>query len=96
MGEKNALDIDSQAFAEAEIVAVLRDMPRDRVATIAKFIIQIAVVHDPDVVKTFVAWRADPRLDTLLHLASMLDDDALDELIFTAEDLTVAQAGQDP
>ncbi|EAQ26465.1 MULTISPECIES: hypothetical protein [unclassified Roseovarius] len=76
------------AFAEAEIVSVLRNLSNARVRLVAEFIAQIAMVHDPDVVKTFLAWRSDPRLDTLLLLASELDVDALDQLLFKAEDLS--------
>jgi len=77
------------ALAEPEIVSVLRKMSDERVRLVAQFIAQIATVHDPDVVKTFMAWRSDPRLDTLLLLAGKFDDDALDQLLFMAEDLSM-------
>lgn len=81
-------DPTKPAFAETEIVSVLRNLSERRVRLVAEFIAQVAMVHDPDVVRTFLAWRSDPRLDSLLLLASELDSDALDELLFMAEDLS--------
>jgi len=43
--------------------------------------------HDPDVVQTFLAWRSDPKLESILDLAAALDDDSRDQLLFSAEDL---------
>lgn len=85
----NAPEHGKPALAEAEIVSLLRRLPNESIRLVAQFITQIAMVHDPDVVKTFMAWRADPRLDTLLLLASELDEDTLDQLLFTAEDLSL-------
>lgn len=38
-------------------------------------------------VQTFLSWRADPRIDSILDLAASLGDEGRDQLLFAAEDL---------
>lgn len=87
MTNRSVVDLGKHAFIQSEIVGNLGDLPRDRLVIISEFIQQVAEADDPDVIRTFLAWRADARLDTLLHLAANLDEDALDQLLFTAEDM---------
>ncbi len=68
------------------IVAILNVLPGDRVQVIADFVSQAKALDDPDVLNTFVTWRNDPRLDTLLLLSSQLTEDDVDQIIFFAED----------
>lgn len=74
------------------IVSILRNLPRDRVMVMAEFIAQATAIDDPDALQTFVALRRDPRLDTLLQLASQLDGDDLDQVIFFTEDAVVERS----
>lgn len=74
-------------FAEKEMINVLRQLPQDRVILIGEFISQIASQFDPDILNTFLKWSSDPRIDTLLHHASLLDDDSLDQLLFMSEEM---------
>ncbi|PWR01153.1 hypothetical protein DKT77_18520 [Meridianimarinicoccus roseus] len=52
-----------------------------------QFIVQILQCHDPDVVGTFLEWRRDPCIDSLLVIAASLEPDYRDQLLFAAEDL---------
>lgn len=74
------------------IVEILVKLPTDRVMVVSEFIAQSAKFDDPDVLKTFVAFRRDPRLDSLLHLVSQFDDDEIDQVIFFAEDIFAQQS----
>jgi len=57
---------------------------------------QMVACNDPDMVRTFLAWRDDPRLESLLDLAAELDDERRDQLLFAAEDLYTEQLGGRP
>ena len=74
------------------IVDILARLPRDRIMVISEFIEQTAKFDDPEVLETFIAFRQDPRLDTLLHLVSPFDDDDVDPVVFFAEDIFAQQA----
>lgn len=58
-----------------------------QLALVCEFIEQILACSDPDVVQTFLSWRADPRIDSILDLAASLGDEGRDQLLFAAEDL---------
>ena len=73
------------------IVEILVRLPTDRVMVVSEFIAQSAKFDDPEVLETFVAFRHDPRLDTLLHLVSQFDDDDIDQVVFFAEDIFAQQ-----
>lgn len=66
------------------MVAMLDD---ERRALLRRIVDQLLVCNDPDIVESFVAWRTDPRVESLLQLAAKLDDERLDQLLFAAEDL---------
>ena len=78
---------EKEAFAESEIVAVLRNLPEDRVKAIAKLIVFATLVDDTEQIHALITFYADPRIGSVLDIASHLDSDALDELLFQAEDL---------
>lgn len=65
------------------------DPARQRLAE--AFIDQILVCNDPDVVKTFLEWRDDPCIDSLMVVSSALDEEGRDQLLFVAEDLYADQ-----
>ncbi len=75
------------AFAEREIVSVLRNLPEDHVKAIARLIIVAALADDSDQINSLIAFYSDPRIGSVLDIASHLSSDALDELLFQAEDL---------
>jgi hypothetical protein len=58
-----------------------------RLDLIRRFTEEVIATHDPNAVDTFLAWKAQPVLDTLLLLAARLNEDAQDELLSHAEDL---------
>jgi len=58
-----------------------------QLALVIEFVEQILSCEDPDVVQTFLSWRADPRIDSILDLAASLGDEGRDQLLFAAEDL---------
>ncbi len=58
-----------------------------QLALVCEFIEQILACSDPDIVQTFLSWRADPRIDSILDLAASLGDEGRDQLLFAAEDL---------
>ena len=61
------------------------DHQAERALLLRDFTTQVIEVYDPDAVSTFLRWKADPHLDTLLLLASKLDEGGVDELIRLAE-----------
>jgi len=52
------------------------------------FVQQIVLCHDPDAVASFLAWRTDPKLESILDLAAKMGDEDRDQLLFFAEDLS--------
>lgn len=65
----------------------LAELSDVQLALVGEFIDQILRCEDPDVVRTFLSWRTDPRIDSILDLAATLGDEARDQLLFAAEDL---------
>lgn len=78
------------------ILAQVAELDDRRLALLKRLVDQILVCNDPDIVETFVAWRNDPRIDSILDLASSLDDERLDQLLFAAEDLFSESEGRRP
>ncbi|MGS4946909.1 hypothetical protein ACVDG3_15630 [Meridianimarinicoccus sp. RP-17] len=70
-----------------DILVQLSKLDDRRLTLLQRIADQILVCNDPDIVETFVAWRNDPRIESVLSLAGSLDDDRLDQLLFVAEDL---------
>jgi hypothetical protein len=78
---------DNHAVVERVLNETLAQLSPKRLQLVMKFANQIAAIHDPDAIQTFMRWYSDPRLDSLLQLASQLDSDVLDQLLFFAEEL---------
>ena len=78
---------------------LLRDQLADRAKVLTgseakmvlKFIDELVVCYDPDVIHDFLQWREDPRLASLLQLGARLSDDMRDQLLFEAEDLFASE-----
>ena len=73
--------------AVAELVALIGVLTTSELALVKKFVSQMALCHDPDIVEEFLQWREDPRIGTILHLASEIGNEQRDQLLFAAEDL---------
>lgn len=74
-------------IARDQVLAQVSALDDRRLALLRRIVEQILVCNDPDIVDTFVAWRNDPRIESILSLAGSLDDERLDQLLFAAEDL---------
>jgi hypothetical protein len=70
-----------------QIVARVSELDAERLKLLERIMDQILVCNDPDIVETFVAWRNEPRIESVLSLAGSLDEERLDQLLFAAEDL---------
>ena len=86
---------DRTARQLLELVREDAEDARLRLELIEAFAEQVAMVHDPDVVRTFLAWTAEPVLDTILNLATRLDDERRHHVIHFIED-QLAEARSDP
>ena len=78
--------MQESSSVESELIKALARMSQRRLKILLHFTRQILEVEDPQVVEAFVAWRNDPKIDTLLNIASALDEEELDQLLFFAED----------
>ncbi len=65
-----------------------RNLGAEQMELVQMFVQQIVLCHDPDAVSTFLSWRADPRLESILDLAAKMGDEEIDQLLFFAEDLS--------
>lgn len=76
-----------QDASRSRLLAQIAALDERQVDLVLKVTRQLVACHDPDVVQTFLAWRCDPKLESILDLAAALDDDGRDQLLFSAEDL---------
>lgn len=79
-------EVQESSSVEGELIKALARMGQIRIKILLHFTRQILEVEDPQVVEAFVAWGNDPKIDTLLNIASALDEEKLDQLLFFAED----------
>ena len=79
-------EVQESSSVEGELIKALARMSQRRIRILLHFTRQILEVEDPQVVEAFVAWRNDPKIDTLLDIASALAEEELDQLLFFAED----------
>ncbi len=68
----------------------LATLSADELAVVLEFTEQIVVSFDPDAVSEFLSWREDPRIESILQIASSLDDASRDQLLFDAESRIMA------
>lgn len=80
-------DAVARLALRAELLDLMIGLDVPEMAAARAFTQQVIRCNDPDAVAGFLKWRDDPRLESVLQLASALDDDALDQLVFCAEDL---------
>ena len=94
--QQNPLPISDRTARELlELVREDVEDARARLELIEAFAEQVAMVHDPDIVRSFLAWTADPVLDTILNLAARLTDERRHHVIHFVED-QLAEASSDP
>lgn len=74
-------------IVRAKILSQLSELDDRRLELLGRIADQLLICNDPEIIETFVAWRNDPRIESVLGLAGNLDDDRLDQLLFAAEDL---------
>lgn len=77
----------SQDRTLTRIFEKLTELDNSRLVLLSQFLEQIVEIHDPDAVSTFLRWKEDPVLDTILQLAAQLDEDARYEIVDLAEQL---------
>lgn len=93
-------DAVARMALRAELLDLIASLDLPEMQSVQAFAQQVIRCNDPDAVAAFLKWREDPRLESVLQLASALDDDATDQLVFCAEDLysdaqrAVAEAGR--
>jgi hypothetical protein len=74
--------VDRERLAER-----LDGLRPDQLALLDLFTDQILSWQDPEVVETFLAWRSDPRIGSILELAAALSEEDREQLLFAAEDI---------
>lgn len=74
-----------------EISLKLLDLDERQIDLALRFIDQLLLCHDPDVVEDFLEWRSDPNLGSILQLAAAVSGELREQLLFIAEDLYSSQ-----
>ncbi len=70
----------------------LATLSSNELAVVLEFAEQIVVNFDPEAVSQFLSWRDDPRIESILQIASALDEAGREQLLFDAENRIVALA----
>lgn len=70
-----------------EVLHQISYLSEAQLSVVAAFIRQILQCHDTDIVQTFVELQQDPQLGSLLAIASDLEDEERDQLLFIAEEM---------
>ncbi len=78
------LDMNGNA---ARMKHALSHLNTAQVELVEKFVEQIVRCYDPDVVRSFLEARNDPRIESILALAADLEEEKRDQLLFAAEEL---------
>jgi hypothetical protein len=80
-------------FPRKDVAPLLRDQLVQRIQTLSEvelslaidFLEQIVARHDPDVVREFLSYRDDPRIESILQIAASLSEPEREQLLFDAE-----------
>lgn len=73
--------------AHQELSLKLTELDDRRLDLVRRFVEELLICHDPDIVETFLAWRSDPNLGSILELAAAVSGEMREQLLFMAEDL---------
>ncbi|MDJ0639667.1 MAG: hypothetical protein QNJ20_12575 [Paracoccaceae bacterium] len=89
---KTKIDLnDDQRVLRAHLVERVKSLTASEAKVVLRFIDELVVCYDPDVIHDFLQWREDPRLASLLQLGARLSEDMRDQLLFHAEDLFASE-----
>lgn len=87
---------EDQNLLRARLGERAKNLSGIQVEVLLKFIDELIMFHDPDVIDDFLQWREDPRLASLLQIGAKLSDDMRDQLLFHAEDLFASEQTRHP
>ena len=71
----------------ADLLGRISNLNDMQLGIVGQFVQQILLCHDPDVVTSFVNWRHDPKIGSILSIAADLDEDFREQLLFVAEEM---------
>lgn len=71
----------------AKVERSLSNLNEAQIALVEQFVDQIVRCHDPDAIRSFLALREDPRIESILSLVTDLEEEKRDQLLFAAEEL---------
>jgi hypothetical protein len=85
----------SDCRGATEFLALLRLLDEEKLLLLAEAAAELAAFGDSDGLASFRRWRDDPQMETLMSLAARLDAEALEQLVFEAEERVIdtARAG---
>ncbi len=86
----------SKPTNRAEVLGRISSLSDAQFGIVAQFVRQVLSCHDPDVVHSFVEWRHDPIIGSILSIAADLDEDHREQLLYLAEDILRQQSGHTP
>ena len=75
--------------SQIEFSDAIRDLSLDQRKMVLKFISLVSDEENSVTINLFWRLLSDPCLDSLILNASLLDDDELDELVFSSEELLI-------
>jgi hypothetical protein len=70
-----------------ELCMKLAGLDEPQLELLLEFIEQVVDCHDPDAVGTFLNWREDPTIGSILQIAASISDDLREQLLYSAETL---------
>ena len=79
----------------SDVLSRVSYLNEGQLALVQVFIQQILMCHDPDTVKSFVELRQDPRLGSILSIASDLGEEEREQLLFIAEEIFHQQQAEE-
>lgn len=87
VNQGHSAKIQSQRARDGDALGhLLEGLDPKRLSLVREFVSQVIACHDPHVVEQFLKWRSDPTLESILQLASSMDDDAREQVLFTLEE----------
>ncbi|MXQ06385.1 hypothetical protein GQ651_00855 [Alphaproteobacteria bacterium GH1-50] len=80
-----AIDCGTPDELRARMVERVATLSTPELSLVLEFAEQIVTRFDPETVAEFMAWRSDPRIESILQIAAALDEAGRDQLLFDAE-----------
>lgn len=69
------------------LYSAVETLPVDKIDLLTDIADKMVDEHDPDILMTFFAWKADPVIDTILNFLGQLGEEERYEVLDTAEGL---------